>query len=241
MRETLMRSLPNELSDEPERRCVISGERGPKSGLVRLALGPDGQVAPDVRARAPGRGAWIGVDRAALEVAIAKGKLKGALNRAFKTSDISVPADLADKVEAALARTAIDRLGLEARSGTLLTGSEKIEQSARSGKVRLLLHASDAAADGNRKLDQAWRVGSDQEGSDLAGLVLSVDRSILAASLGRENVVHIALIDKAAAARVRDALDRWHHFIGRETVAAPCEIVRQGSSGDGALNVSEGL
>jgi uncharacterized protein len=236
-----MRSLPNEPADEPERRCVISGERGPKSGLVRLALGPDGQVAPDVRARAGGRGAWIGVNRADLETAIAKGKLKGGLSRAFKTSEFTLPDDLADRVETALSRNAIDRLGLEARSGMLLTGSEKIEQSARSGKVRLLLHASDAAADGNRKLDQAWRVGSDREGTTLAGLVLSVDRSILAASLGRENVVHIALIDKAAAARVGQALDRWHYFIGREIGSEPCEIDRKGSPSDGAQNVSEGL
>ena len=233
-----MRPLPNDTGEEPERRCVISGESGPASGLLRLALGPDGQVAADVRARAGGRGAWIGVDRATFDAAHAKGKLKGALARAFKTGEIDVPADLGARIETALARNAIDRLGLEARSGTLLTGSEKIEQSARSGKVRLLLHASDAAADGNRKLDQAWRVGSEREGSDLAGLVLSVDRSILAAALGRENVVHIALIDKAAAARVGTALDRWHYFIGRKTGITPCEIASQGSSD---VELSEGL
>jgi uncharacterized protein len=233
-----MRPLPNDTADEPERRCVISGERGPASGLVRLALGPDGQVAADVRARAGGRGAWIGVDRTTFDAAHAKGKLKGALSRAFKTGEIDVPDDLGARIETALARNAIDRLGLEARSGMLLTGSEKIEQAARSGKVRLLLHASDAAADGNRKLDQAWRVGSEREGSDLAGITLSVDRSILAAALGRENVVHIALIDKAAAARVGTALDRWHYFIGRQTAITPCEIASQGSSD---VELSEGL
>ena len=119
-------------ADEPERRCVISGERGPKSGLVRLALGPDGQVAADVRARAGGRGAWIGVDRETLKAAMTKGKLKGGLARAFKTSDFALPEDIAERIETALSRNAIDRLGLEARSGTLLTGSEKIEQAARS-------------------------------------------------------------------------------------------------------------
>ena len=36
---------------EPERRCIITGERGPKSGLLRLALGPDDIVLPDVRER----------------------------------------------------------------------------------------------------------------------------------------------------------------------------------------------
>jgi hypothetical protein len=52
--------------------------------------------------------------------------------------------------------------------------------------------------------------------------------------LGRDNAVHIALIDRAAAARVGDALKRWHYFIGRETGTDPCEISSQGSSGSGA-------
>ena len=65
----------------PERTCILSRRTAPKEELIRLALGPDGTVAPDVRARAPGRGAWIGVSRGELEEANAKGKLKGALSR----------------------------------------------------------------------------------------------------------------------------------------------------------------
>lgn len=203
---------------EPERRCIITGERGPKSGLIRLALGPDDVVAPDVRARAPGRGAWIGVNRPTLEEAIAKGKLKGALARAFKSGGVSAPDDLPERIETALSRNALDRLGLEARAGTLLTGSDRIEEAARAGRVRLLIHAEDAGADGNRKLDQAWRVGSDAEGSGLAGLVISAGRAMLSQALGRENVVHIAVTDRHAADRVGQAVDRWHHFIGRQTL-----------------------
>lgn len=229
-----MRSSPNEPVNEPERRCIISGDRAPKGGLIRLALGPDGEVAPDVRARAPGRGAWIGVDRAALEAALAKGKLRGALMRAFKTNAVTVPDDLASRTEAALARVALDRLGLEARSGALVTGSDRIADAARKGQVLLLLHASDAGEDGNRKLDQAWRVGSDMEGSARAGLVLNADRTILSQALGRENVVHIAVTDGAAAVRIANALDRWHRFIGRDLSALPCETGSQGSSGCGA-------
>src|SRR5688500_4043937 len=86
----------------PERTCILTRRTAGKEELIRLALGPDGQVAPDVRARAPGRGAWIGVDRAALDAAQAKGKLRGALARAFKTGDLDVPADLGERVEAAL-------------------------------------------------------------------------------------------------------------------------------------------
>jgi hypothetical protein len=33
-------------------------------------------------------------------------------------------------------------------------------------------------------------------------------------ALGRENVVHVALTDRAAAARVLHALSRWHTFTG---------------------------
>lgn len=206
---------------DPERRCIISGEKGSRNALIRLALGPDGTVAPDIRARAPGRGAWIGVDRAALELALAKGKLKGALQRAFKTASVIIPDDLPAKIEAALERHALDRLGLEARAGTLLTGSEKIAEAARKGTVDLLLHAKDAAVDGSRKLDQALRVGLDMEGEDIRGLAIPTSRAILSMALGRENVVHIALIAPAAAARVSDALGRWRAYIGLDGDAAP--------------------
>jgi predicted RNA-binding protein YlxR (DUF448 family) len=193
----------------PERTCVLTRATRPKDQLIRLALGPDGQVAPDVRARAPGRGAWIGVGRKALDEANAKGKLKGALARAFKTGDIEIPADLGDRIESTLRAQALDRLGLEARGGTLVTGAERVEAAARQGKVRLLIHAADAGEDGRKRLDQAWRVG----GGDRAGLVFPEGRTILSMALGRENVVHIALTDAAAARRVTHAIDRWQAFI----------------------------
>jgi predicted RNA-binding protein YlxR (DUF448 family) len=214
----------------PERTCVISREPGTRTGLIRLALGPDGTVMPDLRAKAGGRGAWIGVDRSALEIAIAKGKLKGALARAFKTSDFTIPADLPQRIADGLQQAALDRLGLETRAGALLTGSEKIADAARRGQIHLLIHASDASEDGNRKLDQALRMGLDEEGSGRQGTVVPADRTILSMALGRENVVHIALTAPASAARVSDALGRWCGFIGRLSGVEPCEPVSQGAS-----------
>jgi uncharacterized protein len=207
---------------KPERRCILSGDRASPGSLIRLAIGPDGQVLPDVRARAPGRGAWLGVSRAELETAQGKGKLKGALARAFKGEALSIPDDLAARIDEALSRDLLDRLGLEARAATLITGSDKIDMAARKGTVRLLLHAADARSDGMRKLDQAWRVGQDREGSDLAGLRLPVDRQALSMALGRDNVVHIAMIDARAAERVRSLLDRWQSYLGCAN-AAPVE------------------
>jgi predicted RNA-binding protein YlxR (DUF448 family) len=196
----------------PERTCILSRRKGTKDELIRLALGPDGTVAPDVRARAPGRGAWIGVTRAELDTAIAKGKLKPALQRAFKTNEVAVPADLGERIEAALRQNALDRLGMEARAGNLINGAERVETAARCGQVHLLIHAGDAGDDGRRRMDQAWRVG----GGGPQGVIFPEARTILSLALGRENVVHVALTDPAAASRVSHALARWLAFTGPE-------------------------
>jgi predicted RNA-binding protein YlxR (DUF448 family) len=210
------------------RTCILSREEAPREGLIRLALSPGGEVLPDVRAKAPGRGAWIGVTRAELE-ASAK-KLKGALARAFKTSDVKVPDDLGARIAEQLQRNALDRLGLEFKAGNVVIGNDRIDNAARTGQLQLLLHASDAGEDGARKLAQAWRVGRDEEGSGLKGLTLPVPRTILSLALGRENVVHAGLTDAKAAARTREALDRWLHFIGPDSTSRPCETASQGAS-----------
>lgn len=200
---------------EPERRCVLTGEHGSRDALVRLALSPDGEVAPDVLARAPGRGAWLGANRADLEKALANGKFKGAMARAFKGASLSIPSDLGERIERALLRAVNDRLGIELRSGNVVLGTEKIAQAARSGAVTFLGHASDAGEDGVGKLAQAWRVGEGAEGTGLAGVILPLDRAALSVALGRDNVVHLALTDAGAAERLALPLQRLLHFTGR--------------------------
>lgn len=218
---------------EPLRTCILTRAEAPQAALIRLALAPDGSVLPDIRAKAPGRGAWIGVDRAALEQAVAKGKLRGALTRAFKTGEIAIPDDLPARIAEQLQRAALDRLGLEARAGNLLSGAERIENAARAGQLHGLYHAADAGADGVARLAQAWRVGLDEEGSGRVGLTLPVTRPILSMALGRENMVHIGLIDAQAAKRVSQTVARWLHFIGPDSVASPCESASQGASAFG--------
>jgi len=183
--------------------------------LVRLAISPDGMVLPDVLSKAPGRGAWIGVSRGDLENAVARGKLRGALARAFKGAQLIIPEDLGERIEAGLTRALTDRLGLAFKAGQLLLGTERIAEQARAGRVEWLAHAADAGEDGSRKLDQAWRVGSEAEGSGLRGVTLPLDRAALSVALGRDNVVHLALTDAAAAARIAAALKRLMHFHGR--------------------------
>lgn len=227
-----MRTPPNErlTSDiaEPElpasagseRRCILAGESAARAGLLRLAISPDGLVLPDVAAKAPGRGAWIGVTRPELETALADGHLRKALMRAFKGAPVTIPADLPERVDAALTRHLCDRLGLELRSGNIVMGSARIEEQARSGRIAILLHASDSSEDGRRKLDQAWRVGSDAEGSGMRGQVLPLDRTALSVALGRDNVVHLGVAghpgDMRAANRVLQAVSRLTQYVGSD-------------------------
>lgn len=208
------RKTPNEDRNSPVRRCILTGERADQRLLIRLALGPDGQVAPDIHGKAPGRGAWIGVPAEELEAARAKGKLAGLLKRAFKVSELSVSDDIVTRIRDGLEKATLDRLGLEARASNLLSGAEKVDAAARGGAVELLLHASDASDDGAAKRDQSWRVGLEEEGSGKKGMRLPVDRDRLSAALGRANSVHVAITDAKAAERVKHHLERWLYFIG---------------------------
>ena len=120
-----------------------------------------------------------------------------------------------ERIEAGLARTFCDRLGLELKSGHLLMGTDRISENARAGRVAWLAHAADAGDDGSRKLDQAWRVGEGAEGTGKAGVTLPLDRAALSVALGRDNVVHLALTDTRAATRIAAMLHRLLLFQGQ--------------------------
>jgi len=206
-----------------ERRCILCGDSVARHELIRLAVSPDGEVLPDPAAKAPGRGAWIAPDRAALEAAIADGHFKRALMRAFKGgppgADLSWPDDLPQRVGDALARNLLDRLGLELRAGNVIAGSARIADQARMGRIALLLHASDSSEDGRKRLDQAWRVGMEAQGSGRRGTVLPLDRAALSVALGRDNVVHLGVSGAGpgaspASERIGQAVTRLMRYSG---------------------------
>ena len=219
----------NDSLSGPERRCIISGEHGARAELIRLALDANGAVMPDLGARAPGRGAWLSPNRALIATAAGKGRLRGALMRAFKTNSIAVPDDLVERIAEGLKRRALDGLGLANKAGHLIWGTERIGDALLNGRARLLLHAADAAPDGIRKLDGKALAAE----RNVPVRVLPVGREELSLALGRENVVHAAVCDSAGAARVVAALDRWLAFNGTndgvsEASAASGEIRYQG-------------
>ncbi|WP_439545414.1 DUF448 domain-containing protein [Sandarakinorhabdus sp.] len=197
---------------DSERRCILTGETAPRASLIRLALGPDGQVAADWSERLPGRGAWISADRGLFDDVAARGRLRGALARAFKANSFTLPDDIGDRIEASLRQRLLARLGLEKRAGNLIVGEERVREALRAGKVWLVLHAGDARPDGADRLDGMARAVGETLGEDIAQRRLPMSRDALSAALGRDNVVHAAITEKAAAARVLADIDRWGGF-----------------------------
>ncbi len=120
--DTVATAPSREREADPERTCILTRAKGSRDDVHPSRARP----RRPGRARRPRPGAGprrVDLGRPAeLDDANAKGKLKGALQRAFKTQALSVPADLGARIEAALRQTALDRLGMEARSGKLING-----------------------------------------------------------------------------------------------------------------------
>src|SRR3546814_12151319 len=64
----------------------------------------------------------------------------------------------------------------------------------------------------------------------ISGLELPAGRAELSLALGRENVVHAAIVEKAAADRVATVLLRWRAYSGLNKRAVACESGSQGPS-----------
>ena len=168
----------------PERRCLVTGQVGPKERMVRFVLSPERVVVPDVAANLPGRGFWVTADRQIVE----RGRAKGQFVRAGQKSGkgkVDVPPDLADLIERLLAVRALQLLGLARRAGDLLLGFDAVDLALGGRKpLAVLIAASDGAADGRRKL--AGRRGK-------AVLVEVFSSQEMGLALRRENVIHAAI------------------------------------------------
>ncbi|PWR02180.1 RNA-binding protein [Meridianimarinicoccus roseus] len=174
--------------DAPERRCLVTGTRGGKAGLVRFVVGPGDVVVPDILGRLPGRGMWLTADREVLETAVRK----RAFSRGAK-KQVAPPADLADMVEAALLRRVTDLLSLARKSGAAVAGYEKTKAWLVSGEAEVLLQAADGSERGKAKLRPP-------DGPD--SLIGIMTASELGLAFGRENVIHGALAGGGLTTRV---------------------------------------
>lgn len=186
-----------------DRRCIITRTSRPADELIRFVAAPDGTVVPDLKARLPGRGAWVTANKAVIERAVRGGMFSRALKQRVSAAD-----DLAVQVGALLLDRALGSLGLAARAGAVITGFTKVDRAARQGKLALVLTASDGAADGQRKVSAAIASAPAPAPAHIGAFT----GNQLSLALGRTNVIHAGVVAGRAAASREAAAMRYESY-----------------------------
>jgi uncharacterized protein len=172
------------------RMCAVSREKRPIDELIRFVLSPQGEVVPDLKRKLPGRGLWITASRARVAEAVRRNQF----SRGFKR-DIRAAQSLASDTENLLVRSAVEALAMAAKAGQVVAGFAKVEEALAGGQARALIHASDGAADGIRKLDTLVRQRAENHGESADfPVVTALTSAQLDLALGRANVIHAALL-----------------------------------------------
>lgn len=189
----------------PLRRCLVTGESQPVERMIRFVIGPDGSVVPDLEAKLPGRGMWLSARREAVQTAVAKNAFARAARRA-----VTVPEDLADRLETLLARRCGELLGLARRAGQVEAGFDQVRAALAKAPQGVLVEAADGAEDGRGKLRA------------LAPQMPVVDvlrGEELGAAFGRDRFVHLLLAPGRLAERLRIEGERLAGFRVADTAA----------------------
>ncbi len=166
-----------------ERRDIVTGAVMDEPKLIRFVIGPGGLVVPDIAAKLPGRGIWVAADRVSVDTAIKK----GAFSRSAKTKAIA-PDDLADQVDALLARSVLGLMGMANRSGQIESGFDKVRAYIQVDPPAWRICAKEAARDGRNKI----RVAS-KAAWEATPLIACFGSDELGKALGREDVTHAVL------------------------------------------------
>ena len=172
------------------RMCAVSREVRPVDELIRFVLSPQGEVVPDLKRKLPGRGLWIAASRARVAEAVRRNQF----SRGFK-ADVRAARTLPADTENLLVRSAVEALAMAAKAGQVVSGFAKVEEALGGGQATALIHASDGAADGIRKLDAKVRQRGGNHGeSPPFPVVTALTSAELDLALGRANVIHAALL-----------------------------------------------
>jgi hypothetical protein len=176
------------------RMCAVTRAVRPIGELIRFVVSPQGEVIADLKRKLPGRGLWVSASRQAVAEAVKRNQFSKGFKR-----DVRATATLAADTEALIVRGVIEALAMAAKAGQVVSGFSKVEGALQQGKgqnpVSALIHASDGAADGIRKLDAILRqnAGNRDESREFP-VVTALTSEQLDLALGRSNVIHAAVL-----------------------------------------------
>lgn len=204
--KTTVGDQDGEADGSPLRLCAVSRAQKPPDDLIRFVLAPDGTIVPDLARRLPGRGVWVGSTRETVQAAIRQKVFARSLKQ-----PVSVPDDLADRIERLMAKRLGEAISIANKAGLLIAGFGKVEELIARGEAAILIHAADGARDGAAKLDRKFKAlrgpepATEATVSDLTGLELDL-------AIGRSNVVHAATSEGGASRRILHEAGRLRRY-----------------------------
>src|SRR5258707_10732889 len=134
------------------RMCAVTREVRPIGELIRFVVAPTGEVIADLKRKLPGRGLWVSASRKA----VAEASRRNQFGKGFKR-DVRISPTLAADTENLIVRGAVEALAMAAKAGQVVAGFSKVEGALAQRQAQGLIHASDGAADGIRKLEAIAR------------------------------------------------------------------------------------
>ena len=179
----------------PERQCVSCRDRGQRDDLIRLVQAPDGTVVVDLKARLPGRGAWVHPCRECLQLTAKRGLLSRAFRGPVRADDLEV------RVHDAVLAAMRDGLSLAAAGGGLVGGHDALVHAMREGRVQQVAVASDVAQRTRAALEAA-------AGGDVTLIDVPLDREALGAQIGASTRAAVGVLPVPATAHLRRQLQR---------------------------------
>jgi uncharacterized protein len=172
------------------RMCAVTRAVRPIDELIRFVVSPSGDAIPDLKRKLPGRGLWISASHRAIAEAVKRHQFSKGFKR-----DVRVAPSLVADTENLLVRGVIEALAMAAKAGQVVSGFSKVEGALRERQAEALIHASDGAPDGIRKLDAILRQnapgGDESPVFPVVGVLTSEQLDL---ALGRSNVIHAALL-----------------------------------------------
>jgi len=121
---------------------------------------------------------------------------------------------MAEIVEDLLRRAALQDLALANKAGCVVAGFTKVEKALAGERRMVLLHASNAAPDGRRKLERMVR----DETLERVGCFTSDEVS---AALGRHNVMHAGISRDGAGQKFLWSAQRFMRYAQAYLEPAP--------------------
>ncbi|NUR12202.1 MAG: RNA-binding protein, partial [Bradyrhizobium sp.] len=193
----MLASIDHDLDNGPRtersatmRMCAVRRQVRPIGELIRFVISPQGDVVPDLKRKLPGRGMWLTASRGVVAEAVRRHQFSKAFKR-----ELRIPQTLPADIEALLVRSVVEALGIAAKAGQVVAGFGKVESALGEGTVEVLIHASDGAADGIRKLDMLARQNAGNRSAKPQIPVVTALKSIeLDLALTRSNVIHAAVL-----------------------------------------------